>query len=157
MPFFSLYSLLSLDRVSRRSEFKRYFGCTRKIFASDSTVSRALHLVKAEQLEQFQRSLLPFFEPQALSQIQLVPGGLYCRIGILYGFQMAQHYLVALCLAGPAFIPFVVFPNELTPKMTIASLNAFASYFDKAKQKAIIFELVREAYREFRKLDSSEA
>ena len=43
MPFLNLHSLLSLDRVSRRSEFKKLFGCTRKMVASDSAVSRALH------------------------------------------------------------------------------------------------------------------
>jgi hypothetical protein len=35
MPFYSLSSLLSLDRLSHRNEFKKYFGCTRKMVASD--------------------------------------------------------------------------------------------------------------------------
>ena len=61
MPFYSLHLLLSLDRVSRREEFKKSFGCTRKMVASDSTVSRALHWLKPVQLEQFHRSLLPLF------------------------------------------------------------------------------------------------
>jgi len=108
MPFFSLQSLLSLDRVSRRSEFKKYFGCTRKMVASDSTVSRALHWLRPEQLEQFQRSLLPLFEQQDLSRTQLAPGGPYRRIGILDGSQMAQHHLVALCLAGKSDYPVMV-------------------------------------------------
>ena len=89
MPFFSLHSLLSLDRVSRRSEFKKYFGCTRKMVASDSTISRALHWLKPEQMAQFQRSLLPLFEQQDLSRVQLAAGTPYRRIGILDGFQMA--------------------------------------------------------------------
>jgi len=40
---------------------------------SDSTVSRALHWLHPEQLEQFQRSLLPLIEQQGLSRICLAP------------------------------------------------------------------------------------
>ena len=112
MPFFSLHSLLSLDRVSRRSEFKKYFGCTRKMVASDSTISRALHWLKPEQLEQFQRSLLPLFEQQELSRVQLAPGGPYRRIGILDGSQMAPHHLVALSLAGKTDYPILVMDSH---------------------------------------------
>lgn len=112
MPFFSLHSLLSLDRVSRREEFKKYFGCSRKMVASDSTVSRALHWLKPEQLEPFQRSLLPLFEQQELSRIQLAAGGTYRRIGILDGSQMAQHHLVALCLAGKTDYPVMVMDSR---------------------------------------------
>ena len=64
MPFFSLQSFLSLDRVSRRSELIKYFGCTRKMVASDSTVSRALHWLKPQQLGQFRRSVLPLLREQ---------------------------------------------------------------------------------------------
>jgi len=112
MPFFSLHSLLSLDRLSRRSEFKKYFGRTRKMVASDSTVSRALHWLRSEQLEPFQRSLLPLFEQQDLSRIQLTAGGPYRRIGILDGSQMAQHHLVALCLAGKSDYPVMVMDSR---------------------------------------------
>ncbi len=112
MPFFSLHSLLSLDRVSRRCEFKKYFGCRRKMVASDSTISRALHWLKPEQLEQFQRSLLPLFEQQDLSRIQLAADGPYRRIGILDGSQMGQYHLVALCLAGKADYPMGVMDSS---------------------------------------------
>ena len=108
MPFYSLQSLLSLDRVSRRSEFKKYFNCTRKMVASDSTISRALHWLDPQQLQRFQCSSLPLFEQQQLSRIQLVPKGPYRRIGILDGSQMAQHHLVALCLAGKTDYPVMV-------------------------------------------------
>jgi hypothetical protein len=76
--------------------------------ASDSTVSRALHWLKAEQVEPFQRSLLPLFEQQDLSRTQLAPGGPYRRIGILDGSQMGQHHLVALCLTGKADYPVML-------------------------------------------------
>ena len=39
MPFYSITSLLSLDRLSRKQSFKEVFGCTRKMVASDSTVN----------------------------------------------------------------------------------------------------------------------
>jgi hypothetical protein len=108
MPFYSLHSLLSLNRVSRRNAFKKYFGSTRAMVASDSTVSRALHWLKPEQLEQFQCSFLPLFEQQDLSRTQLAPGGPYPRIGILDGSQMAQHHLVARFLAGKTCYPVIV-------------------------------------------------
>jgi integrase len=50
--------------MSRRNEYTKHFGCTRKMVASDSTISRALHWLRPEQLEQFQRSVLPrYVEP----------------------------------------------------------------------------------------------
>jgi hypothetical protein len=52
--------------------------------------------------------------------------------------------------SGFALVPFVVFPNELSKKLNPAGLSAFSSYFDKAKQKAAIFDLVREAYMEYK-------
>ena len=42
MPFYSITSLLGLDRLSRKQSFKKLFGCTRKMVASDCTVNRAL-------------------------------------------------------------------------------------------------------------------
>jgi hypothetical protein len=116
MPFYSLHSLLSLDRVSRRYEFKKYFGCTRKMVASDSTISRALHWLKPEHLEQFQRGLLPLFEQQGLSRIRLAPQGPYRRVAILDGSQMAQHHLVALCLAGKADYPVSIMDAQCRGK-----------------------------------------
>jgi hypothetical protein len=80
MHFFSLHSLLSLDRVSRRWEFNRYFGCTRKMVASDSTIGRGLHWLKPAELERLQRSLQPLFEQQQLSRVQLAAGGPYRRL-----------------------------------------------------------------------------
>jgi len=122
MAFLSLHSLSSLDWVSRRSEFKGYSGCTRKMVAWDSTVSRALHWLKPEQLETSQRILLALFEQLQLLRIQVVAADPYRLIGILDGSQMAQHHLVALCLAGridyrtaSAFVPssgYLACPNR---------------------------------------------
>ena len=51
MPFYSITSLLDLDRLSRKQAFKKLFGCTRKMVASDSTVNQALRSLDASEVE----------------------------------------------------------------------------------------------------------
>jgi len=108
MPFYSITSLLSLDRLSRKKQFKKLFGCTRKMVASDSTVNRAMRWLDAKESEKFQRSFIDQFEQQHLSRIRLEPGGAYRRIGIVDGSQMATHHPVALCLSGKSDYPVMV-------------------------------------------------
>lgn len=108
MPFYSITSLLGLDRLSRKKQFKTLFGCTRKMVASDSTVNRAMRWLDENESEQFQRSFLDLFEQQHLSRIQLQPGGKYRRIGIVDGSQMGTHHPVVLCLSGKTDYPVMV-------------------------------------------------
>lgn len=60
MPFYSVTSLLGLDRLSRKQSFKQLYGCTRKMVALDSAVNRALRWLDSKEVEQFQSSFLPF-------------------------------------------------------------------------------------------------
>jgi hypothetical protein len=52
--------------------------------------------------------------------------------------------------SGSALIPLTVFPTELAKNLTSVGLGAFASYFDKSSQKAAMFELVKQAFKEYR-------
>ena len=97
MPFFSLTSLLSLDRQSRTKAFKDLFGCTRKMVASDSTFRRVLGWLHNQQIAALLLSFLLSFEKEDLLQKQLVAGGTSKRLGILDGTYMGGHWLVALC------------------------------------------------------------
>ncbi len=51
VPFLSCRSLLSYDRVSRKSWLKKLSGCTRKMVVSDSTISRVLHWLNPREVE----------------------------------------------------------------------------------------------------------
>jgi hypothetical protein len=108
MPFYSVTSLLGLDRLSRKNQFKKLFGCTRKMVASDSTVNRALRWLDTEEVEELQSSFLPLLEQQHLSKIQLAPDRPSRRIGILDGSQMGQHHVVAFDLCGKIDYPLMV-------------------------------------------------
>jgi hypothetical protein len=92
MPFYSITSLLGLDRLSRKQSFKKVFGCTRKMVASDSTVNRDLRWLDSKEVQALQRSFLPLMEQHCLSKIQLAPDRPSRRIGILDGSQMGQHH-----------------------------------------------------------------
>jgi len=108
MPFYSVTSLLGLDRLSRKQSFKKVFGCTRKMVASDSTVNRALRWLDSKEVQELQRSFLPLLEQQHLSKIQLAPDRPSRRIGILDGSQMGQHHVVAFDLCGKIDYPLMV-------------------------------------------------
>jgi hypothetical protein len=108
MPFYSVTSLLGLDRLSRKNQFKKLFGCTRKMVASDSTVNRALRWLDSKEVEQLQCSFLPLLEQHHLAKIQLAPDCPSKRIGILDGSQMGQHHVVAFDLCGKIDYPLMV-------------------------------------------------
>jgi hypothetical protein len=108
MPFYSVTSLLGLDRLSRKQSFKKLFGCTRKMVASDSTINRALRWLDSKEAEELQSSFLPLLEQQHLSKIQLAPDRPSRRVGILDGSQMGQHHVVAFDLCGKVDYPLMV-------------------------------------------------
>lgn len=110
MPFFSLTSLLSLDRESRTKAFKGLFGCKRKMVASDSTFRRVLGWLRHQQIASFLLSFLLSFEKENLLRRSLVRGGTYRRLGILDGTHMGGHWLVALCLSGKINYPALTRP-----------------------------------------------
>jgi hypothetical protein len=110
MPFFSLTSLLSLDRESRTKAFKSLLGCNRKMVASDSTFRRVLGWLHQQQIAAFLMSFLLTFEKENLLRRQLVAGGTYRRLGILDGTHMGGHWLVALCLTGKINYPALTRP-----------------------------------------------
>jgi hypothetical protein len=105
MPFFSLTSLLSLDRESRTKAFKGLFGCNRKMVASDSTYRRVLGWLQPHQISSFLTSFLPNFEQENLLQRQLTPNATSRHLGILDGTCMGGHWLVTLCLSGKINYP----------------------------------------------------
>lgn len=112
MPFFSLTSLLGLDRTARSGSFKRLFRCQRKMVVSDSTVARVLNWLDERQLQQLQRQFLGLFEQHQLAQRELVPGGKARRIGIIDGSCMGTHYLSMLDLCGKTDYPVMFLPYD---------------------------------------------
>jgi hypothetical protein len=110
MPFFSLTSLLGLDRTTRKSSFKELFRSERKMVVSDSTVARVLNWLDEGQVQQFQRAFLQMFEHHRLAKRELVPGGKARRIGIIDGSCMGTHYLSMLDLCGKTDYPVMLLP-----------------------------------------------
>ena len=108
MPFFSLTSLLGLDRTTRKSLFKELFRSERKMVVSDSTVARVLNWLDEGQVQQFQRAFLQMFEHHRLAKRELVPGGKARRIGIIDGSCMGTHYLCMLDLCGKTDYPVML-------------------------------------------------
>lgn len=108
MPFFSLTSLLSLDREARTQRFKSLFGCSRKIVASDSTLRRVLGWLDPQQLRTLLLKLLPLFERQGLLTTRLAPQAPQRRLGILDGSFMGGHWLSILCLSGRINLPALI-------------------------------------------------
>ncbi len=108
MPFFGLTSLLSLDRESRTNRFKKLFGSTRKMVASDSTMERVLSWLSRRVAIVFLLGLLKVFEKEDLSRRKLAEQGPYRRIGIVDGSFMGSHYLVTLNLSGKTDYPLLV-------------------------------------------------
>jgi hypothetical protein len=49
--------------------------------------------------------------------------------------------------SGSAFIPLVIFPHEISSKLSQEGLSRFASYFDKAEEKAKMFSMILEAFK----------
>jgi hypothetical protein len=110
MPFFSLTSLLGLDRTTRKCSFKRLFRSERKMVVSDSTVARVLNWLDEGQVQQFQRAFLGMFDQHRLAKRELVPGGKARRIGIIDGSCMGGHYLSMLDLCGKTDYPVMLLP-----------------------------------------------
>ena len=110
MPFYSLTSLLGLDRTTRKRSFKTLFRCERKMVVSDSTVARVLNWLDEQQLQQFPRAFLGIFEHHSLSKRELVPGGKARRLGIIDGSCMGTHYLSMLDLCGKTDYPVMFLP-----------------------------------------------
>jgi hypothetical protein len=108
MPLFGMRSLLSNDRQARTTQYKKLFGCQRKMVASDSTSARVLKWLFPEQVEQFLLGFLQRFEQRDLLRKRLSPKGKLRRLGILDGSYMGGHWLVTLCLAGKIDYPVVV-------------------------------------------------
>ena len=108
MPFYSMKSLLGLDRLSRKISFKRLFNCKRKMVASDSTISRSLSWMNPDEVTELQESLLPVFRGERLQRIQIDKDTGYRTIGIIDGSCMGNHYLSAFVLSGKTEYPLVI-------------------------------------------------
>lgn len=111
MPFFSLTSLLSLDRQARTQHFKTLFGCTRNLVVSDTTLRRVLGWLDPRQLHALLLKLLPPFERQGLLTLRLADDSPVRRIGILDGSFMGGHWLSVLCLSGRINVPALLAPR----------------------------------------------
>ena len=108
MPFYSLKSLLGLDRIARKKTFKRFFNCKRKMVASDSTISRALNWMNPDEIVDFQQELLPLYKDENLQRIQIDKESGYRTIGIIDGSCMSNHYLSAFVLSGKTEYPLII-------------------------------------------------
>ena len=82
MRFFSLTSMLGLDRIARIRSFKRLFRSQRKMVVSDSTVARVLNWLDDAEAQQFHRTFLDMFDHHNLSKRDLVPKEKARRLGI---------------------------------------------------------------------------
>ncbi len=108
MPLFGMRCLLSNDRQARATQYKKLFGCHRKMVASDSTFARVLKWLRPEELKRFLSGFLQIFEGRDLLRKRLSPKGKLRRLGILDGSYMGGHWLVTLCLAGKIDYPIMV-------------------------------------------------
>ena len=108
MPLFGIRCLLSNDRQARTAQYKKLFGCQRKMVASDSTFARVLKWLRPEELKGFVLQFLATFERRDLLRKRLSPKGKLRRLGILDGSYMGGHWLVTLCLAGKIDYPVMV-------------------------------------------------
>ena len=108
MPLFGMRCLLSNDRQARTAQYKKLFGCQRKMVASDSTFARVLKWLRPEELKGFLLQFLETFERRDLLRKRLSPKGKLRRLGILDGSYMGGHWLVTLCLAGKIDYPVMV-------------------------------------------------
>jgi hypothetical protein len=108
MPLFGMRCLLSNDRQARTAQYKKLFGCQRKMVASDSTFARVLRWLRPEELKGFLLQFLETFERRDLLRKRLSPKGKLRRLGILDGSYMGGHWLVTLCLAGKIDYPVMV-------------------------------------------------
>ena len=108
MPLFGMRCLLSNDRQARTAQYKKLFGCQRKMVASDSTFARVLKWLRPEELKGFVLQFLATFERRDLLRKRLSPKGKLRRLGILDGSYMGGHWLVTLCLAGKINYPVMV-------------------------------------------------
>ena len=108
MPLFGMRCLLSNDRQARTAQYKKLFGCQRKMVASDSTFARVLKWLRPEELKGFVLQFLATFERRDLLRKRLSPKGKLRRLGILDGSYMGGHWLVTLCLAGKIDYPVMV-------------------------------------------------
>lgn len=108
MPLFGLRTLLSNDREARTGRYRKLFGCSRKMVASDSTFARVLKWLNADEVRRFLLGFLPEFEGKDLLRKRLSPKGNLRRLGILDGSYMGGHWLVTLCLAGKIDYPVMV-------------------------------------------------
>jgi len=108
MPLFGMRSLLSNDRETRSSRYKKLFGCQRKMVASDSTFARVLTWLYPDQVVRFLLGFLPRFEQKDVLRKRLSSKGRLRRLGILDGSYMGGHWLVTLCLAGKIDYPVMV-------------------------------------------------
>ena len=112
MPFYSLTSLLSLDRMARKSSFKKLFGCNRKMVVSDTTVARVLSWMYPWDPIQLLLSCVEVAEKQGLLKTSLEPDSQPRRIGIIDGSVMAGHHQVTFSLHGCIDAPAMVVPME---------------------------------------------
>ena len=85
MPFYSLTSLLSLDRIARTSSFKKLFGCRRKMVVSDTTVARVLSWMFPIDPIRLLISCAEVFDDLGLLKKSLTPDSPPMRIGFIDG------------------------------------------------------------------------
>jgi len=108
MPFFSMTSLLSNDRMARTKRYRRLFSCRRKMVASDSTFARVLGWLKYQEVQRFLLRFLKMFEQRDMLRKRLCEGGRLRRLGVLDGSYMGGHWQVTLCLPGKIAYPVML-------------------------------------------------
>ena len=172
MPFFSLTSLLSLDKISRKKSFKKLFKCERKMVSSDTTIKRALDWIKEDESRNFLLSFLTFMEKRGLLKKQLAPGKIYRRIGIFDGSVMGKHYHETFSLNGQIAYPVMIencgkrgkelpasysilekskqLLGDLFPHLILADSLYFNSVFFKKVRESDSHVLIKSSDPEFR-------
>jgi hypothetical protein len=66
------------------------------------------------------------------------------------GRKSILDFVHQLNTSGSAFVPVIIFPNEISSKLSQEGLSKFASYFDKTEEKAKTFSMILEAFKHYK-------
>lgn len=101
MPVFGQKSLLEVDEFLRTPEARKWFGSTRSIVASDTTVERVTQGLKRRGIQEIGYEVVDKADEEALWDLQ-VPSGKKLRFGIIDGHWAGGIWLSVLAVSGKA-------------------------------------------------------
>ena len=99
MPALGQKSLLAVDEDARSPAFRRSYGCTREIVASDTSIERVLKGMRSSQLRDFSYRTQDRLDEEGLSEFRLSTGK-RIRVGVLDGSTFGNFWANVLATSG---------------------------------------------------------